>query len=1317
MRFIELHESSAYLLLETPQRLAWIIANRGPNLLAKYEEEKQHGVIAMETARHVELMDGENMTEKLVKFIMSFDPTPAKNYSNWLCSRYMAKPTKGGCRLEDFNASTTADLAMFERVSRSRRIENGNLDSYKSLQALEDVIEPFREGDREVSNRADRAAGRSTGAAVMFPASDPMRTPEHCDILLDTPEMLIIQLKTEAAARHFGANTSWCTTNGMFDSYNSKSPLYIICDRKKNTRVQWHFNDSGSQFMNERDRSIDLNAYLKEHPAAFKVFHKQFLALLGVVTYGGQTVDAKFFNAEELEDAPVKTLVRLIKKPSEIDRLPKILTEEGFNYMALRRPRAKHDHWSVSQNGATFEQPVFQRILDRYFKALKAPFFIKYLLDDYTWIWDYLPEKWKNDSVKNQFCAKIAANNGQSPSSVCSLIETYFGDDKSLWTPQIAEIFYDSAAQAGWAPENFPEEEFTDSRMVLSLANNPENIPEFISRLNPKLVAQIVRNTSDHDVRDVFENLPAEYRNKESAKALHVNANQYKAKRDQHQRDNFLHALTHFDHEHWGQKAGRIAELSKAPFSQLPAQFHTKEFAAKLVREQPAALQRIPAAFVDQAVVNSAMAYGNWQWVLQDCDPHIVTPDMVLEGVKAALEDRTSDVSHERSDALRLPEVYKTYRPMIDYLLDNATLPFQDEDWPADAWTPENVSKRLRREVKGERPVTYSSYAYGGRRNSYNSDYQVKERQKEWDARFERVWASVPPQGHTPEIVSAIVQMFPTSPVQMDQSLLTGTLLNQWMEEVGKNTKLNSTEAKATFAAFPKDAWSNAVLAQAVKRGYISSIPDEFKDSIDPNTVIEMIMSRDHHKDVDWSTVTSDMLTTAIGKSSSYESIIERVPKDSPLLDDEKVVFAALRYAMKGEKEDGQGHYSRSYSARQLAKIWPPEKRGHWEQRDWDLAGGSVVPWTEVPEKFRHANLTVKTVLRDPANLEHVTNPIKWLNENSDQIVNAKGFKIDCWVKEGIYYDGQNWIDDKASKHTKVGNGAYSIVHTHTGATIAYIYGDKGDLIEGLASKLKSGESYSNTTYNFTSEWQDSGYGSRSGGQWKAMMPYRDVVEAILENCPEIHEAFTTNHGADLDKLQFFRDANDNLVMLEKLPRKKVSSEPGSTLTYVLPRRKGWGETPYIIYDGEEVDAKMAARIMIDTRHRGGNKFEAAKVYGTGADHIRWSKDLMLFLHGDGDIASGSGPKFKESDLYRSCGIRGTGSFEWFSLFDEKIMEHGGMSIWRLGRTISIADDEHGLVATGKKAKDGSFAMTEKFAEDLDDQKLEKIFALMKGKL
>ena len=1301
MRFIELYESSSYLLLETPQRLAWLVANRGPKLLAKYEAEKTHGVIAMETSRHIDLMDGETPEEKLIKFIMSFDPTVAKNYSNWLCSRYMATPDKGGCRLEDFNASVTANLSMFERVSRSRRIANGNLDSYKSLQDLDDVIEPFREGDREVSNRADRAAGRSTGAAVMFPASDPMRTPEHVDVLLDDEDLLILQLKTETAARHFGENTNWCTTSGMFNSYSSTSPLYVLCDRKKNSRTQWHFNGSNSQFMNEKDRSIDLNGYLREHPKAFKVFHQQFLALLGTSTYGGQSLDANLFTPEDLQAAPVDTQVRIVKNPSDVDKLPAILTEEGFYKMALRRPSAKHNHYEERENGASFERDVFAKILQKYFKVLKPAVFIGYLMDERYWIWDYLPDKWKTEKVKNDLCDQIMQNNGSS--AVPTKINIFFGEDSNAWTPHIYEAYYDAAADAGWDAENFSEKDFTDARMVKVLANNPANISDFHDRLNPKLVSQIIKITEPYEINDVFENLPAEYRNKESAKALHQSANQFKAKRDQHQRDHYLSALTHFDHEHWGTKGHRIAELSRHDFSKLPAQFQNAPFAARIVTEQPAALQRIPAAFVDQNVVNNAMVHGNWSQILEECDPHVVTPAMVLEAVEHAVTNRDNPSSHTRDEALKFPKVYKTYRPMLDYLLKHAVLPLNDEDWPKDAWTPENVVKKIRSMVRGSRQTQYSGYGFSSRRNN---SYQVKESQKEWDKRFSNAWQTVPEEDQTPEIVQALVKEFPTCPPLLGESNLTGPILSLWMDATSGNHHLSAAEGKEAFEAFPQSAWSNPVLAQAIKRSYISTIPDEFKDKADPDTVIEMIMSASHYRDVDWSTVTSDMLTTAIGKSSYY-TVIDRVPKDSPLLDDEKVVFAALRYAMKND--DSYGHYGRSSSARMLANIWPPEKRGHWEQRDWDLAGGSVVPWSEVPKQFRHDNLTVKTVLRDPVNLEHIPNPIQWLNENSDAITTAKGFKIDSWVSDAIYFDGDHWIDDKKAKHTEVGNGAYSVVKTHTGASIAYIYDGKGNLINGLCANLKSGDSYSGTTYSFTSEWNSSG-----DNKFEALRPFRDVIEAVVENYPIINEAFTKNYQSSLEGLLFYENAEGKLTKLEKLKREPVSEN--SKLTYVVPKKRSWGDTNHIIYDGEGPDAPMVAKILIDTRHGGGNKFESSKVYGTGADHIRWSRDLMLFLHGDGDIASGTGQKFKSSDLYRSCGIRGTGSFEWFTLFDEKIMEHGGMSIWRCGRVISIADDEHGLVATGKKAKDGSFTLGETFA-DVEEDKLHKIFSLMAGKL
>lgn len=1314
MRFIELYESSSYLLLETPQRLAWLVKNRGPNLVAKYEAEKTHGIVHSDTSRHIELMDGETTEEKLIKFIMSFDPTGAKNYSNWLCSRYMAKPEKGGCQLEDFNASVTADLAMFERVSRSRRIENGNLDAYKSLQDLQDVIEPFREGDREVSNRADRAAGRSTGAAVMFPASDPMRTPQNVDVLLDDPDLLILQLKNETAARHFGENTNWCTTSGMFNNYNETSPLYILCDRKKNSRTQWHFNGSNSQFMNEKDRAIPLNAYLREHPKAFKVFHQQFLALLGVSVYGGESVDASLFTPEDLAEAPVQTLARLVKKPSDIDKLPRLLTEEGFKYMILRRPFAKHDHYAVKKNGAPFEKEQFAKVLAKFFKALKPAFFIDFVMgerafvDGNTWIWDYLPEKWKTEKVKNSLCDQIVQNN--SNSSVTHQINIYFGEEESGWTEHIYEAYFDAAAGAGWDAENFKPKDFTDARMVKVLAANPADIAKHLDRLNPKIVGQIVRLAQPYDIQEVFENLPPEYRNKEAAKALHTSANQFKAKRDQHQRDLYLNALTHFDPEHWGVKAHRIAQLSKNDFSKLPERFQTKEFAAQICMEQPNALERIPAAFVDQKVVNASMLHGEWPWVLENTDPHVITPEMVFEGAKNAINENIK----ERKEALKLPKHYKTYRPMLEYLIDHATLPLNDPDWPTDLMTPDLILKKIRLTTRGDRPKAYVNYGYSSR--SHGSTHETKKRQSEWDDRFESAWRQVPASAKTPEVVAAIVKSLPYTVSSLalneaDQKLLTNDVMNIFFEATKGDTGADSKEA---FKAFPESAWSQQILAQAIKRGYIDKVPDAFKETADPATVIQMIASDRHYKEVDWSVVTPDMLTTAISKGG-YTSIVTRVPVDSPLLDDEAVVFAALKHAVDDERGFGARHYKKD-----LAKLWPPERRGHWQQRDWDLAGGAIIPLEEVPAKFRHEDLAVKSVLRDPANLQHIPNPIEWLNENSEQISTARGFKLDSWIKQGIYFDGKRWIDDTKEPHTKVASGgSYSYAKTQTGARVAFIYGKDGKLINGLAAKLGSGESYSNQRYQFTSEWDDGSYGRNADDALAALQPYRDVIEAVFAKHEDIEESFTSGWTDKMSRLRFYKNPKngDRLTMVEKLPRTNVGdrSDNPSHLTYVRPSTS-YNDNAFVIYDGEGPSAPEVARIKIDTTHGGGNKFEASKVNGTGADFIRHSKALKDFLYGPGDLASGTGPKFKDSDLYRKCGIRGTGGFEWFSLFDEKIMEHGGMSIWRCGKVISIADDEHGLVATGKKAKDGTFTLGETFA-DVDEDKLHKIFSMMAGKL
>ena len=77
---------------------------------------------------------------------------------------------------------------------------------------------------------------------------------------------------TEEASCYFGMNTEWCTaatnSHNYFNSYNKDGRLYIILEKKTNTRWQYHIQ-SGS-FMDENDSPINVENFYKTHHEAAK---------------------------------------------------------------------------------------------------------------------------------------------------------------------------------------------------------------------------------------------------------------------------------------------------------------------------------------------------------------------------------------------------------------------------------------------------------------------------------------------------------------------------------------------------------------------------------------------------------------------------------------------------------------------------------------------------------------------------------------------------------------------------------------------------------------------------------------------------------------------------------------------------------------------------------------------------------------------------------------------------------------------------------------------------------------------------------------
>lgn len=175
--------------------------------------------------------------------IVSSDPTwnqdkPQKmgKYGKWLLSLYKNKRLK----LEDLYKAKEY-LSYFNQYSNV--IQNKDINTYKSLNDLYNVVSTYMDNPNQASSKKDAIRKIKEGAQKVY----------------EDNNWLIIVPHTQEASCYYGKGTQWCTaaskTNNMFDYYNEQGPLYININKSTNEKYQFHFESNS--FMDETDTPIN----------------------------------------------------------------------------------------------------------------------------------------------------------------------------------------------------------------------------------------------------------------------------------------------------------------------------------------------------------------------------------------------------------------------------------------------------------------------------------------------------------------------------------------------------------------------------------------------------------------------------------------------------------------------------------------------------------------------------------------------------------------------------------------------------------------------------------------------------------------------------------------------------------------------------------------------------------------------------------------------------------------------------------------------------------------------------------------------------
>ena len=169
----------------------------------------------------------------------SADPTPQRIYVPRLATWWLR-----GAKLEDLISRGADALEKFVQLKQKNLLkpEHKDINGFKQFTEFETTLSGYQ------------LPGQSAQA--------PENRGQFKQIYRD-PELIVVQLLDQTAARWWGQNTQWCTAaknNNQFDHYHRKGPIYVIIDRVDNAKYQywWDKDDEyDMQFMDAQDQDYD----------------------------------------------------------------------------------------------------------------------------------------------------------------------------------------------------------------------------------------------------------------------------------------------------------------------------------------------------------------------------------------------------------------------------------------------------------------------------------------------------------------------------------------------------------------------------------------------------------------------------------------------------------------------------------------------------------------------------------------------------------------------------------------------------------------------------------------------------------------------------------------------------------------------------------------------------------------------------------------------------------------------------------------------------------------------------------------------------
>lgn len=202
-------------------------------------------------------LDSKGIIELVVAALEKADPTPHKEYVQWLARAYIMATT---FRLEDVLTRGYATLTMFNTLKLKKKLplDFRDINKVRTIVDLERMLDPYTELAQAPSQSVNK--GKFT---EFFNGS----------------QVRVIIPHDEAAAKYYGRGTKWCTAadnHNAFSQYAADGDLYIVLPKRPSRvgekyQIQFALVDSGDdhQIMDETDEPVNFFWLVSTYPELF----------------------------------------------------------------------------------------------------------------------------------------------------------------------------------------------------------------------------------------------------------------------------------------------------------------------------------------------------------------------------------------------------------------------------------------------------------------------------------------------------------------------------------------------------------------------------------------------------------------------------------------------------------------------------------------------------------------------------------------------------------------------------------------------------------------------------------------------------------------------------------------------------------------------------------------------------------------------------------------------------------------------------------------------------------------------------------------